>query len=109
MLDAEWLGQDGHVGAEPARDEVVRALAALGLADHARDHDVAPEADAGGANGLGGGDHGGHAALHVLAAVAIETVPFNGGGPGVALGAEPQGVDVEVAIQHQALAGRQRP
>jgi hypothetical protein len=63
VLGAERLGHDGAVGAETALHQRVRPLAALRLADDARDHEVALQAKAGPADGLGGHDDAGHAAF----------------------------------------------
>jgi hypothetical protein len=104
VLGAERLGHDGAVGAETALHQRVRPLAALRLADDARDHEVALQAKAGPADGLGGHDDAGHAALHVLDAVAVQPVALERGRPGLALPSTRQRVDVGVPVQHQAGA-----
>src|SRR5262249_37409207 len=80
------------------------ALAALRLAGDPGDHQVPPGGDPGPPAPLGGPDHGRHTALHVLDAVAVEPAPLHDRGPRVARAAEHQGIDVEVAVEHEALA-----
>jgi hypothetical protein len=104
VVGAERLGDHGGVGAQPALHQVVRALAALRLAGHARDDQIAREAHARAANGFGGHDDAGETALHVLHAVAVQAVALEARRPRIAPPAAGERVDVRVAVQHEAGA-----
>jgi hypothetical protein len=101
---AEGLGDQRHVGAEAALHEMVHAFAALGLSDNEGKHEVAVERGAALADGLRRDDEGGEASLHVLNAVTVEPVTFHPGRPRVPIPAARHGIDVEMAVEHQALA-----
>ena len=104
MVGAERLGHHRGVGAEAALHQVVRALAALRLAGDAGDDEIAGQPHAGPADGLGGHDDAGQAALHVLHAVAVEPIALEAGRPRIAPPAPGERVDVGVAVQHEAGA-----
>ena len=104
IVGTERLGDYRGVGAQPALHQIVRALAALGLAGDAGDDQVAGKPDAGAANGLRGHDDAGQAALHVLHAVTVEAIALEARRPRIALPAAGERVDVGVAVEHQAGA-----
>ena len=101
---AERLGDHRGVGAEAAFHQVVRALAALRLAGDAGDDEIAGQPHARSADGLGGHDDAGQAALHVLHAVTVQTIPLERRRPRIAPPAPGERVDVGVAVQHEAGA-----
>src|SRR5215510_8742410 len=82
----------------------MRALAALGLARDAGDHQIAREPDARATDGLGRHDDAGEAAFHVLHAVAVEAIVFEAWRPRIAPPAAGQGIDVGMAVEHEARA-----
>jgi hypothetical protein len=104
VVGAEGLGDHGGVGAQPALHQVVRAFAALSLAGDARDDQITREAHARAANGLGGHDDAGEAALHVLHAVPVQAIALETRRPRIAPPAAGERVDVRVAVQHEAGA-----
>jgi hypothetical protein len=104
VVGAERLGDHRGVGAKAALHQMVRAFAALGLAGDAGDDQIAGKPHAGSANGLGGHDDAGQAALHVLHAVAVQAIALEARRPRIALPAAGERVDVGVAVEHEAGA-----
>ena len=102
VVGAERLCDHRGGGAQAALHQVVRALAALRLARDARDDEIAGAPDAGAPNGLGGHDDAGQAALHVLHAVAVQAVALEARRPRVSPPPAGEGVDIRVAVEHEA-------
>src|SRR5687768_6180693 len=80
----------------------MRTFPPLRLAGDTGYHEVAFWPYARLTHGLCRHDDAGQAPLHVLNPVAVQEIPFDAGGPGIAPPAHRQGVDVDMAVQHQA-------
>src|SRR5262249_26904697 len=83
---------------------MMRSLAALRLPSDTGHDQVAAEGEPGAPDRFGRHDHRCYAALHVLDAMAVEPPTLHAGRPRIARATEHQGIDVEVAVEHEAPA-----
>ena len=98
------LAHDREIGAKTGLQEMDGARSALELTDNVRDDDIAAQGDAPALECDGRHDHGCQPAFHVSEAGAPQHVALHGGCPWIRAHTARNRVDVDVTIEHEALA-----
>ncbi len=98
------LAHDREIGAKTGLQEMDGARSALELTDDARDDDIAAQGDAHALECDGRHHHGCQPAFHVSEAGAPQHVALHGGCPRIRAHTARNRVDVDVTIEHEALA-----
>ena len=103
-LQIGWLAVDEMVGAQALANRRQRADAALQLAHHIGQDDVASRPNPGLDQRSDGAQRGRIARLHVRDADAVDEILVDQAAPGIDGPSPAHRVGVEVAVEHQALA-----